>query len=126
MLRLILRLQALYYFLTGLWPLLHLASFEAMAGPIADDWLAHAVGLLGLVIATALWLGTRHRQVPPDKAIVALGALSALAIAAIELFYGLSGRLSGLYLADAAFEIALVIAMGLALTIGWSRQRPGF
>jgi hypothetical protein len=42
--RRILALQALYYLATGLWPLVHLPSFEAVTGPKTDDWLVHMVG----------------------------------------------------------------------------------
>jgi hypothetical protein len=126
MLRLILRTQALVYFVTGLWPLLHLESFEAVGGATTDDWLVQMVGLLLACIAVALWLGTRHRQAPPDRAIVALGALAAASVAAIDLRYALAGRISSIYLVDAAFEILLVVLIGLTVALGWSRQRPGF
>lgn len=126
MLRLILRLQALVYFVTGLWPLFHLASFEAVGGAVTDAWLARKVGLLLAGIALALWLGTRHRQAPPDRAIVALGMLTAASLAAIDLRNGLGGRMAPVHLVDAVFEIALVIALGLAYTLGWSRRNPGF
>ena len=34
----LLAFQSAYYGLTGTWPILHLASFEAVTGPKTDDW----------------------------------------------------------------------------------------
>ena len=31
--------QGALYVVTGVWPLLHMASFEAVTGPKTDDWL---------------------------------------------------------------------------------------
>jgi hypothetical protein len=57
--RSVLRAQGGYYLVTGLWPLVHLASFEAITGPKVDDWLVRMVGLLAAVIgATAVWRST--------------------------------------------------------------------
>lgn len=126
MLRLILRCQALFYALTGLWPQVSLASFEYVTGPKTDDWLVRTVGLLAISIAAVLWVGSRHRRVPPDRAIVLLGGLAAASFAGIELAYGLSGRIAPLYLADAALELCFLTALVLAATLGWSRERPGF
>jgi hypothetical protein len=48
--------QAAYYLATGLWPLVHLPSFEAVTGPKTDDWLVHMVGLLaGVIAAGSAW-----------------------------------------------------------------------
>jgi hypothetical protein len=52
--------QAAYYCLTGIWPLLHLASFEAVTGPKTDDWLVKMVGLLAAVIGATLGVAVKH------------------------------------------------------------------
>jgi hypothetical protein len=38
--------QAAYYLMTGLWPLFHRRSFEAVTGPKTDYWLVRTVGVL--------------------------------------------------------------------------------
>ena len=39
--------QGGYYAITGVWPLVHMRSFEAVTGPKQDHWLVHTVaGLL--------------------------------------------------------------------------------
>jgi len=39
-------LQAVYYFVTGLWPLIHLKSFFEVTGPRTDVWLVQMVDVL--------------------------------------------------------------------------------
>lgn len=51
---LLFRAWGTYYVVTGLWPLIHLTSFEAVTGPKTDDWLVHMVGLLAASIGLAL------------------------------------------------------------------------
>jgi energy-converting hydrogenase Eha subunit E len=105
--------QAMYYLATGLWPLIHLASFEAVTGPKTDDWLVRMVGLLAAAIGATLAVGAARNQVRALE-VVFLAVAAALAFAGIDLWYGLSGRISPIYLADAVIELALVA--GLVLT----------
>ena len=83
--------QAVYYGTTGLWPLVHLTSFELVTGPKIDDWLVHMVGLLAAVIGIVLGLAAARNRVWSAE-VVTLAGGSALAFAAIDLWYGLSGR----------------------------------
>jgi hypothetical protein len=107
--------QAAYYLATGLWPLVHLPSFEAVTGPKTDDWLVHMVGLLAGVIGAALGVAAVHdRHRAPEIVVLAAGA--ALAFAGIDLWYVLNGPISPIYLADALVELALLV--GLA----WTRR----
>lgn len=111
--RRLLAFQAVYYVVTGLWPLVHLPSFEAITGPKTDDWLVHMVGLLAVAIGGAIGVAVaRGRTRAPE--VIVLAAAAALAFAGIDLWYGLSGRIAPIYLADAAVELALLA--GLALT----------
>ena len=102
--------QAFYYAVTGLWPVIHMASFEAVTGPKVDDWLVKMVGLLaaaiGLSLGTAVFRGETR-----SVAVGALALTSAMAFAAIDLWYGLSGRISPIYFADAAVEIGIIGAL---------------
>jgi hypothetical protein len=118
--RIALTLQSAYYMLTGIWPVLHMPSFEAITGPKVDDWLVRMVGLLAATIGVSLWLALRARRWTAD--IRALAILSALSFAAIDLRYGLGGRISPIYLADAAVELAIAAALAAAIAPG-SRAR---
>jgi len=111
--RWLLAAQAGYYALTGIWPLIHLPSFEAVTGPKTDDWLVHMVGLLAAAIGIPLGMASmrNHGRVPE---VIVLAVTSALAFAGIDLWYSITGRISRIYLADAVVQLGLVA--GLALT----------
>ena len=104
--------QAGYYLATGVWPLVHLRSFEAVSGAKTDDWLVHTVGLLALAIGAALGVAAVHDRIRTPE-IVALAAGSATAFAIIDFWYGLTGRISPVYLADGAVELALLTCLAL-------------
>jgi hypothetical protein len=111
--RRLLTMQSVYYGITGIWPLVHLRSFEAVTGPKTDDWLVHMVGLLAVVIGVVLGLAVRQNRLRSPE-LVTLAAGSALAFAAIDLRYGLTGRISPIYLGDALLQLCLVV--GLTMT----------
>jgi hypothetical protein len=105
--RRLLAFQATYYLVTGLWPLVHLRSFEAITGPKVDEWLVHMVGLLAAVIGAALGVAAvRDRGRAAEVVVLSVG--SALAFAAIDLWYGLGGRIPPIYVAESVVELALV------------------
>ena len=109
----LLAIQSAYYGVTGIWPILHLPSFEAVTGSKFDDWLVHMVGLLAAAIGIVLGSATLRNRVRSPE-VVLLAATSAAAFAVIDLRYGLTGRISPIYLADAAVQVCLIA--GLALT----------
>jgi energy-converting hydrogenase Eha subunit E len=95
--------------LTGLWPLVHLASFEAVTGPKVDDWLVHMVGLLAAVIGATLIVAARRGHRTPDIMILAVG--SASAFTAVDVWYTFRGRIAPIYLADAVVELGLIVLL---------------
>ncbi len=111
--------QALFYAVTGIWPIVHIRSFEAITGRKTDRWLVKAVG--GLVVATGLGLAVagRRGRVPPDLAFVAAG--NAAVLATIDVVYVAKRRIAPVYLLDAAVEVPLVIAW----VIAWRRGALG-
>jgi len=102
------RIQALYYLVSGIWPLLHMRSFEAITGPKVDRWLVKTVGALVAVVGSALALASQRRQVAPEMVLVASG--SAAALATIDTVYVAKRRISPVYLLDAVAELVLVAA----------------
>lgn len=101
---LLLRIQSIYYALTGAWPVMHLPSFEAVTGPKSDDWLVHMVGLLTVAIAVTLW-PRAGRIAAPVRTLAVWAAASYLVI---DVVYAALGVISPIYLLDAAAEIALI------------------
>ena len=118
----LLAFQSGYYGVTGIWPILHLRSFEVITGPKVDDWLVHMVGLLAAAIGLVLGAATlRNRVRSPD--VVLLAIASAAAFASIDIWYGVTGRISPIYLADACMQIGLIA--GLLFTRRTSSDAEG-
>jgi hypothetical protein len=100
--------QGLFYVATGVWPLIDIVSFQMVTGPKTDLWLVRTVGVLVTVVGAVLIMASRMRRVTPEIVVLAVG--SALGLAAIDLRYALTGRISAVYLADAVVEIGLALA----------------
>ena len=109
-------IQGLFYLATGIWPLLDIVSFQVVTGPKIDLWLVRTVGVLVTVVGAVLIAASRTRRVTPEIVMLAVG--SALGLAAIDLRYALAGRISTVYLADAAVEIGL----SLMWWVGWRHR----
>jgi hypothetical protein len=103
--------QGCYYLATGVWALVSIRTFEAATGPKVDRWLVKTVGVLVSVIGAVLMLAGWRRRVEPEPALLAAG--SAAGLAAIDTVYATKGRISKIYLLDAAVEVALVAAWAL-------------
>ena len=107
------RVQGLFNVLNGLWPLVHMRSFETVFGPKTDKWLVRTVG--GLLLANGIaqlragkgGVGVQHAR--------RIGTGTAATLAAVDLTYVGNGTLSKMYLLDAAAEL-------LWITL-WRRER---
>jgi len=105
--------QGVYFLATGMWPLLHLESFESMTGPKADKWLVRTVGMLvGVTGALLLRAAVRDRVTPE---ISALGVASAASLGAVDTLYAIRGHVSRIYLADSAVHGAFVAGWAQAI-----------
>jgi hypothetical protein len=118
--RVIAAIQAAYFLITGIWPILHIDSFLEVTGPKTDLWLVRLFGALvcvpGLVLLQAAWTG----RVP---AAVTLTALSACAVlGAGDVIFFLRGDIGAIYLADAALEAVFFAAWVAAIFAGKSKE----
>jgi hypothetical protein len=103
----------MYFAGTGIWPLVHMASFEAVTGRKVDKWLVTTVGVLVTVVGGVLVSAAARRRVTAETAALAIG--SAAALGAVDTIYAGKGRISPIYLADAAVEAAIVSGWAMAL-----------
>jgi hypothetical protein len=94
--------------LGGLWPLLHLSSFEKVFGAKTDRWLVKTVAGL-LVINGLSQLATASTPSGFHHAR-RLGIGTAAVLATIDLVYAPTGRISRTYLVDAAVELGWIVA----------------
>jgi hypothetical protein len=119
LMRIIVVIQAVYYLLTGIWPIVSLRSFEAVTGPKTDDWLVQTVGVLAAAIGGTLLVGG-WRQEPRGETLV-LSVLSALSFTSVDLIFALSGTISRIYLADAVLQGSIIAALFAAGHIARNR-----
>jgi hypothetical protein len=102
------RAHGLFNVVGGLWPLLHMRSFEAVTGPKVDRWLVRTVA--GLMVANG-WV---QMSIPASADGLAqarrIGMGTAAVLAGIDIAYATRGRISRVYLADAAMEIGWLLA----------------
>lgn len=109
------RSHGAYNVISGLWPLAHMRSFELVFGPKNDTWLVRTVA--GLLIANGL---VQLRTAASSDSLAQarrVGIGTAATLALIDAFYGLSGRISKIYLLDAAAELTWILL--------WQRSSPG-
>lgn len=100
-----------FWLATGLWPLAHYRSFEAVTGP--KD--VKTMGALIAVVGGALLVSARRRDPTPEAAV--LGAAAAAALTAADLRFVARGRISRVYLLDVVAE-APFLAGWAAFAIG--------
>ena len=99
--------QGAYFVATGVWPIVHLRSFERVTGPKPEGWLVKTVGGVVTAVGAALIAAARNRRVTPEIELLAVG--SSAALGAIDLFYGgIRRRISPVYLAEALLEAGLI------------------
>jgi hypothetical protein len=104
--------QGLYFFFTGIWPLLSIRTFQIVTGPKIDLWLVKTVGVLVIVIGSVLMAAGIREQITPETILLAVGGAASLA--SIDVVYVLKGRISPVYLLDALIEMIFIIGWILA------------
>ncbi|MEV5320088.1 hypothetical protein AB0K92_20925 [Streptomyces sp. NPDC052687] len=93
----------------GLWPLVHLRSFEWVFGPKTDDWLQMTTGgLLASAGLAQLAAASDPSGGPAHARRVGLG--TALTLLAVDLVYVPKGRIRPTYLLDAAMQTGWITA----------------
>ena len=100
--------QAIYYGLTGIWPIVHMRSFLAVTGPKKDLWLVKTVG--AMIVCIALTIGVAAWRNAISLEILVLAVSSAAALTIVDINYVARKVISPIYLLDAIPEIGLIVA----------------
>lgn len=108
------RAHGLFNVVNGLWPLLHMRSFEAVFGPKVDRWLVRTVA--GLLLSNGLAQVRAETDPVSISHAKRTGIGTAATLAAIDLAYAPAGRIRRIYLLDAVAEITWILL--------WARQKP--
>lgn len=101
-------IQGFYFTATGIWPLLHYRSFERVTGPKRDDWLVKTVGLMISCIGATLLVSAKNERPSAESKFLALS--TALSLCGVDTYFSATGRISKIYLLDAAVEVVLAAA----------------
>lgn len=104
--------QGAVWVVSGLWPIVHLPSFEKVTGPKVDGWLVKTVGALITTVGVVLLSAAKRDRITPE--IAGLGTGAAASLAAVDLVYVPKGRISPIYLADALMEAGFIAAWAMA------------
>ena len=107
----VLEAQGSYYVASGLWAVVDRQGFERVTGRKTDYWLVRTVGLLATAIGLALLTGARDDRPSSQTRVLAVAAGASFTV--VDLVYVAKGRISPIYLGDAAFHGLLA---GCALT----------
>ncbi|WII71478.1 hypothetical protein QJS83_13495 [Bdellovibrio sp. 22V] len=108
LLKALLLTQGMYYLLTGVWPLVHMRSFEKVTGPKTDHWLVKTVGILITVTAVILLLAAyRGALISWELQYLAIGNL--LVLSAVDIIYVLRRVIWKIYLVDAGISMIFLL-----------------
>jgi hypothetical protein len=108
-------MQGLYLVAVGLWPMVHMPSFIALAGPREDLWAVRMAALLTIMIGMTLYR-VRNKAWRDDLTVVLLAMGSAASYLAIDVAYVAQGAVSPVHLVDAVMQL-IVLTM-------WNWARP--
>lgn len=107
----VLTIQGLYYFLTGIWPIIHIKSFQWVTGPKVDLWLVKTVSLL-IVASSCVFLISGLKSAEASQEILWLALLNAIFLTLIDVVYAMKGIKEGLSrrrcLTDCIDDLSLV------------------
>jgi hypothetical protein len=99
-------IQAAYFIATGVWPLVHRASFERVTGEKTDFWLVRTVGGLAAAAGLAMGVAVARGSKPPETVVLALATGSVFLVADVRA----SRTESRIYLGDALLQAAFAPA----------------
>jgi hypothetical protein len=109
----ILAIQAVYIFLTALWPLVDIDSFIRVTGPKEDIWLVKTVAALLLSVSSAMFYSLTKKQV--TGLVIILAVTNAVAFLCIDFWYSSVGRISSVYMLDGFVQLSFLFAWALSL-----------
>ena len=98
--------QGIYFFITGIWPIISMKTFLLVTGPKTDLWLVKTVGLILALMGAVLLYAQGTGTINPPVILLAIGA--ALSLALVEFIYVAKRVISPIYLADAFVELILI------------------
>jgi hypothetical protein len=119
--------QGAYYLVTAIWPLVSVESFQLVTGRKtdhlvtgreADHWMLNTISALIIAIGLVFIIAALRRKASVE--VACLGALSATALASVDIVYVARRTIAPIYLVDAAAELILLL-LWLWILVRWHR-----
>jgi len=98
--------QGVYFFITGLWPIIDIHSFMLITGPKTDIRLVKMVGALTIAISFLLFLISKKNRVTLESLVLILA--SCISYLTIDVIYSLEKVINYIYLGDAALQVIFI------------------
>jgi hypothetical protein len=98
--------QAVYFVVSGVWPIVSMRSFIWVTGPKVDVWLVKTFGMLVAALGGGMLYGLASRR--DTQTLGVLGAGTGAALAAADFYYVPRRRIRPTYLLDGAIELVFV------------------
>lgn len=114
--------QGFFAVVLGLWPVVNLPSFEAVAGKAPDHWSLITAALLFAAIGLSLFISAVRRDVTIE--VFLLGLLTALSRAGADIFFYITAHLPAVHLLDAVAEMLFVALWCFALRDVRRKRHP--
>lgn len=107
LIKLLLRIQSSYIFITAAWPIIDIKSFIAVTGPKNDLWLVKTVA--ALLISVSVTLGSFLFIKTDLRPAIILGASTSAAFIIVDFYYAISNVISDIYMADGLLETVFLL-----------------
>jgi len=99
--------QGCYFLIAGIWPLLHIKSFQKVTGRKTDLWLVKTVGVLVIVIGAGLIVAGFRQRFAPELILIAMA--SVLGLMVVDLVHAFKRVLSPIYVLEAVLEAGFLV-----------------
>lgn len=100
-------IQAVYYFITAVWPVVHIESFMNVTGQKTDIWLVKTVSVLLLPYCLLLvYLTFSNKR---NFIIVLAMMICSIGLLVIDVYYYFSREIRWVYLIDGALQLIFFV-----------------
>jgi hypothetical protein len=99
--------QGIFYFIMGIWPIVHMPSFLKVTGNKTDLWLVVTVGVILMAMSIGFIADALTRAPSLGTKLIAFATPFVLAV--IDVYYVQNGTISSVYLGDAIIEIVICV-----------------
>lgn len=106
-------IHAVFYFVSGLWPLLSPGTFVEVVGDQGSLELTRTIGMLLVATSIGLFFALKRQELTAPLIVIAMA--DALFLAAFDFYYLTSGQFTVIHLADLLAQGGLFVSWLVAL-----------